>query len=325
VFLFTAGIGAWYWLNHDYPTRGRTRAQLSRYLAGRGLGLVLLEVTALRFAFSFNYFSGPILLTILWAIGWSMIALAVLVWLPVRWLAVVSIAGIGLHNLLDPIRSSNLLWMILHRNGPIHIAGLSLHVAYPLVPWIFVMSAGFCFAPLVSNRRLLIRLGVAMTLGFILLRAINIYGDPRAWSVSWLSFLNTTKYPPSLDFLLMTLGPALLLLAFFDYRPMEKNPLLVYGRAPLFYFLGHLFLIHLLTILFAVLRYGPSGFVPDPQASNLPHYGYSLPAVYAIWILVVALMYPACLWYGRRRRHGARSSVALGSVALAPTVAPEPM
>ena len=235
-----------------------------------------------------------------------MVALALLVWLPVRWLAVVSVVGIVFHNLLDPIRSGNMLWMILHRNGPIHIAGLSLYVAYPLVPWIFVMSAGFCFAPLAQNRRLLIRLGTALTLGFVLLRASNLYGDPRGWTNSWLSFLNVTKYPPSLDFLLMTLGPALLLLAFFESRQMEKSPLLIYGRAPLFYFLGHLFLIHLLTILFAVVRYGPAGFVPDPQASTLPHYGYSLRAVYAIWILVVALMCPACRWYVRARPFGAK-------------------
>ena len=158
---------------------GRTRAELSRYLAGRGLWLVLLEVTVLRLAFNFNFFSGPILLTILWAIGWSMIALALLVWLPVRWLAVVSIAGIVLHNLLDPIRSANPLWMVLHRQALVHSAGLNMVVAYPLVPWIFVMSAGFCFAPLVSDRRLLIRLGAALTLGFLLLRALNIYGDLR--------------------------------------------------------------------------------------------------------------------------------------------------
>ncbi|HYA16542.1 MAG TPA: heparan-alpha-glucosaminide N-acetyltransferase domain-containing protein [Bryobacteraceae bacterium] len=299
VFLFTAGIGAYYWM-----MRGRTRAGLSRYLAKRGLWLILLELTVLRLAFTFNVLAGPVLLTILWAIGWSMIALAFLAWLPVRWLAVVSIAGIALHNLADPVRGGS-FWMVLHRQGLIHLAGLPVIVAYPLIPWMFVMSAGFCFAPLVANRRLLLRLGMALTLAFVLLRALNVYGDLRPWLQytphAWLSFLNTTKYPPSLDFLLMTLGPALLLLAFFESRPMEKNPLLIYGRAPLFYFLAHLFLIHLLTILFAVVRYGPAGFVLDPQASKLPQYGYSLAVVYAIWAMVVALMYPACRWYERIR------------------------
>ena len=129
----------------------------------------------------------------------------------------------------------------------------------------------------------------------------------------------------------MTLGPALLLLAFFQSRQMERSPLLIYGRAPLFYFLGLLFLIHLLTILFAVIRYGPAGFVPDPQASNLPNYGYSLPMVYGIWALVVALMYPVCRWYVRIRPHGVTmkawrgvSSGAFSRLSVVPPPSAEP-
>ena len=150
-----------------------------------------------------------------------------------------------------------------------------------------------------------------MVIAFLFVRGINIYGDPARWSqqprevMTVLSFLRCTKYPPSLDFLLMTLGPALLLLAMFDRTQLDRNnPIMVFGRVPLFYFLGHFFLAHLLTIPLALLRYGNAGFLFNPQISTdnaanpyPPNYGYSLGAVYLIWITVVALMYPLCLWF----------------------------
>jgi len=299
VFMFTAGLGAFLWYS-----RGHTKAQLSRFLWTRGLWLVVLELTALRLALSFD-FSGPVLLTVLWALGWSMVALGFLIYLPLRVLACLSVAVIALHNLADPISASQFggaawIWNILHQQGIFHVGSAVVVVGYPLVPWIFVMSAGFCFGPLVAlpplqRRRWMTRIGLALTAAFLLIRAINIYGDPQRWSTQppgmiVLSFFRVTKYPPSLDFLLMTLGPALLLLAWFDRISWSTtNPLIVFGRVPLFYFLVHFYLIHALAIVFQVV----------------PHGGYALWVVYVVWFAVVAMMYPLSLWYARlkQRKH----------------------
>ena len=316
VFMFTAGVGAFLWLS-----RGRTVSQLSNFLWKRGLWLVILELTALRFAMTFDLFGGTVLLTVLWALGWSMVALGFLVRIPIRPLAGLSIAVILLHNLADPVQASQFgaaawMWNILHQQGIFRIGGATVLAAYPLTPWIAVMSAGFCFGSIVTldearRRKLTFRIGLGLTLAFLAIRAINIYGDPSRWSteipgMTLLSFLRVTKYPPSLDFLLMTLGPALLPLNWLDRRTWTAtNPLIVFGRVPLFYFLVHFYLIHVLTIPFALLRYGHAEFVLGGPATSPPDYGYQLWVVYAIWISVVLLLYPLCLWFARlkeRRR-----------------------
>ncbi len=304
VFMFTAGLGAFLWMR-----RGRTTSQLSHFLWKRGLWLVILELTLLRLAFDFSYVTGFVILSILWALGWSMVALGFLVRIPVRALAVLSIAMIALHNLTDPVSarqfgSAAWVWNILHQPGLFSVAGVPVHVAYPLVPWIAVMSAGFCFGPILAldpprRRWWMARIGIGLTLAFLVIRGINIYGDPVRWStqipgMTVLSFLKCTKYPPSLDFLLMTLGPALLLMAWLDRIPLSKtNPLIVFGRVPLFYFLVHMFVIHGLTIPFALLRYGHAGFALNPilgGPANLKpsDYGYPLWVVYSVWLTVVA-------------------------------------
>jgi len=325
VFMFTAGLAAFFWLN-----RGRTTAQLSPSLWKRGLWLVVLELTVLRFAMNFSLFSGVVLLSILWALGWSMVALGFLVHLPLRSLTIVSVLVITLHNLADPVQASQFglaawMWNILHQQGFFRLGSALILVAYPLVPWFAVMAAGFCFGPVMSldpvrRRQRMLRLGFGFTAAFVLVRGINVYGDPQPWSpqaqpvMTVLSFLRCTKYPPSLDFLLMTLGPALILLAVFDGTRLSKNnPLIVFGRVPLFYFIGHFVVAHLLTIPLALLRYGHAGFLFNPQLSTgavanpyPPDYGYSLGVVYLIWITVVALMYPVCVWFARlkeRRRY----------------------
>jgi uncharacterized membrane protein len=323
VFMFTAGLGAYLWMR-----RGHTARELSSFLWTRGLWLVVLELTALRFAFFFSLTQSTVILTILWALGWSMVALGFLAWIPIRVLAPLSIAIIALHNLADSVRANQFgdaawVWNILHQPGAFRVFGAIVVVAYPLVPWIFVMAAGFCLGPILAlappvRRWWMVRIGLGMTLAFVVIREINIYGDPVRWStkipgMTALSFLRVTKYPPSLDFLLMTLGPALLLMALLDRLTFSKtNPLIVFGRVPLFYFLLHMLLIHLLTIPFALVHYGRAAFVLSPTPSiggpaNLypPGYGYSLAVVYAVWIGVVAILYPACLWFARlkaRRR-----------------------
>jgi len=316
VFMFTAGLGAFFWLSG-----GRTKWELSRFLWTRGLWLIVLELTVLRVAMNFSFIPGMVLLSVLWALGWSIIALGFLAHLPIRWLAILSIAGIALHNLADSVNASQFggmawIWNILHQPGVFQAGRVQVLAAYPLVPWIFVMSAGFCFGPVIAldphlRRWWMVRIGLGMTLAFLVIRAINIYGDPFRWSTKVpgmvvLSFLRCTKYPPSLDFLLMTLGPALLLMAWLDRRTLAKtNPLMVFGRVPLFYFLVHLFVIHGLTIPFAWVRYGHAGFLFNPQPGLggtvpfPPNYGYALWVVYAVWIAVVAIMYPVCLWFAR--------------------------
>jgi uncharacterized membrane protein len=301
VFMFTAGIGAFFWLG-----RKRTKAQLSAYLVKRGIWLIFLELTVLRFALTFG--SGPLLITVLWGLGWAMIALALLVHLPTRVLAVLSIAVIALHNLADPINASQFgraawIWHELHEVGAFTVHGVTTVISYPLIPWFAVMAAGYCFGPILTldppqRRQWMIRIGLGLTAAFVVIRAINIYGDPMPWSEGILSFLKCNKYPPSLDYLLMTLGPAILLLAWLDrIKFSAANPLMVFGRAPLFYFIVHFYIIHLLAILMASIKFGKLTLVNPILKVFPPGYGWDLWVVYAIWIGIVVMLYPMCRWF----------------------------
>jgi len=315
VFMFTAGIGAFFWLH-----RGRTRAQLSKYLVSRGLWLILLEVTAMRFGLNFNFsLEYPLFLITLFALGSSMIALAGLAWLPLPVLSVLSVGTILLHNTLDGIQAKQFgaaapLWNMLHQPGAMQVAGMVIIFGYPLLSWIAAMAAGFCFGQVLTmpserRRKIALGIGIAATVGFVALRFANIYGDPSRWNGTALSFLNCTKNPPSLLFLMMTLGPALIVLWWFDHLQFSaRNPLIVFGRVPLFYFLVHFYLIHVVEGLMTILRYGAPGlhlfFNPVPAAGAPPNlypadFGYSLAATYGFWILIVVAMYPLCLWYGK--------------------------
>jgi uncharacterized membrane protein len=257
-----------------------------------------------------------------------MIALAALVWIPTRVLAVLSLAMIALHNTLDGITVSHMkpLWNLVHQPGAFQIGGTTIIVGYQLVPWIAVMALGFCCGSLFQmepsrRRAVLLRAGAAATIAFVIVRAINVYGDPAPWSsqptavFTLLSFLNTTKYPPSLLFLLMTLGPALLVLAWFDARQIKvTNPLVVIGRVPLFFFVVHFLAAHLAAVALSFARYGraASAFVFNPILSMggpkeiFPAgFGWNLWVVYAVWAAIVVGLYPACKWFagvkGRRR------------------------
>jgi uncharacterized membrane protein len=252
-----------------------------------------------------------------------MIVLAALVCLPLRVLAVLSAAIILLHNFLDPVKATQFgaaapLWNLLHQPGAFLVAGVLVVAGYPLIPWAAVMAAGYCAGPVflldqANRRRILARAGLACTVGFLLLRTLNLYGDPSPWSsqsspvFTLMSFLRCTKYPPSLDFLLMTLGPALLVLSWFDgkrFRP--DNPVIILGRVPLFFFIVHFYAIHFLMDVMGVLRYGRAAsaflFHPPPSFGGPsrdfpPDFGYPLWVVYAVWIIIVASLYPLCRWY----------------------------
>jgi uncharacterized membrane protein len=322
VFMFCAGLGAFFWLERH----GGSRPALSRFLWTRGCWLILLEFTVVRFVFFFNLDYSVVILLVFWALGSSMIVLAVLVRLPFRALLGLSIGMIALHNLADPVPASAFgsggwIWNVLHRPGVIPFAGTAFIVAYPLVPWIGAMAAGFCFGrvyrlPEHRRSKFLVRLGLILTAGFVVLRALNLYGDPAPWAAQGspgftvLSFLNTTKYPPSLMFLLMTLGPAIALLGWIDrVRPRDSHPLLVFGRVPLFYFVLHLVVIHGMAVGLAWARYGaqPFLFSPPPTLGSprdtFPaDFGWSLAVTYAVWIAAVVVLYPACLWFARIRQ-----------------------
>jgi uncharacterized membrane protein len=321
VFVFAAGMGAFLWYQ-----RSRTKVELSRFLFTRGLWFILLEFTVMQFAYNFNFhWRYLFLLLILWIFGICMIAMAALIHLPLRWLALLSVAIIFFHNLLDGIRPQQFgsyawAWNLLHQPGVLIISGKPVLVTYTLLPWIGVMAAGFCLAQIFllappARQRIMVRLGAALTVAFVILRFMNHYGDPAPWShqksavFTLLSFLNCTKYPGSLDFLLMTLGPSLLALAWFDRRTFTaSNPLIVFGRVPMFYFVLHFYLIHALAVLAAYLRYGRSAtqfiFNPlpsmgGPQKLFPPNFGYSLWIVYALWALTLILLYPLCRWFAQ--------------------------
>ncbi len=331
VFCFLSGTGAFLSL-----TRGKSKHQVAYFLLTRGAWLVLLELTVVALSWTFN----PAILlepggAVIWALGWSMIALAGLIYLPLWALATFAVVMIAGHNLLDPLVPAQFgrlsgLWDVLHEGGPFRILpNTTFFVAYPLVPWIGVMAAGFAFGAIVNRertqrQRIMLWLGVGLTLAFVLLRAANVYGDPDAWSphargalFTFLSFLNLQKYPPSLLYLLMTLGPALVVLAILDRAGQPGRllrPVLVFGRVPLFYYLLHIPLIHLLALGYSYAAFGgPTGlftvepFVAAFTGSTLypPGYGISLPGVYLVWLIVVTLLYLPCRWFAelkQRRR-----------------------
>ena len=318
VFVLLAGTGAFL-----QSARGKGRGELSRFLLTRGLWLVLLELTVVRFGWTFDpgYHMTP--LQVIWAIGWSMVVLAGLVHLPVRAVGAIGIAIIGLHNLLDGIAPERFgalapLWSILHVPGALQLGpGRMAWIAYPLMPWIGVMAAGYALGAFLGDdparrKKRLFALGGALTLAFIALRAVNLYGDPEPWSrqssalYTALSFLSCTKYPPSLLYLLMTIGPALLALGALEGRDFSgKRTMLLFGRVPLFYYLLHLPFAHVMGSLLYLAWYGVGALSWDTGPAANPPEPFGLPVVYAVTLLLVLLLYPLCRWFGdlkRRRR-----------------------
>jgi uncharacterized membrane protein len=284
VFVFLAGTAAYLQRRRKSPT------ELAQFLASRGAFLIVLEVTLVRAGMLWNLNYRMVILQVIWAIGAAMIALAVLQLAPV---AIVGAIGFALtfgHNLLDSIHGG-LAWHLLHESGPQMLGPTRLMVGYPVLPWLGIMCLGYLLGTLYAveetrRRKILTLLGAAAVALFVILRATNFYGDPspfvsqpRGAAFTALSFINTTKYPPSLEYALMTLGPALLALAFFDGR---KAPdwLLVFGRVPLFYYLIHFFVLH------------ATALAMKPLADGLLW-------TYTAWLLAVAILWWPCRWYMR--------------------------
>lgn len=309
-FVLLAGTSAFL-----YGAKGLSRSDVSRFLVTRGAWLVFVELTIVNFGWNFNIGARffPIL-QVIWAIGMSMIILAGLLWLPRFAIAGIGIAIILGHNLLDsmqpPAAAASAGWLIFHIQGPLSIGGTPIiFVAYPLVPWIGVMALGYAIGPVFvevdcDRSRRLIGIGFLLTLAFLALRLPNLYGEPDAWRVhdtldsTLIDLFNTTKYPPSLQFLLMTLGPAFMLLGAFEWvKGNFADSLVVFGRVPFFFYIVHLYLIHLVALGVGLAQ----GFSIHEIAVIFLYYpqnfGVDLGTVYLLWIAIVLALYPACRWF----------------------------
>ena len=322
VFVLLAGTSAYlYGLKHD------SRA-LSRFLLIRGLCLVLIEILVIGPVSTFNPLLPYVALQAIWAIGVSMIVLAALVHLRFGTILLIGLIVVAGHNLLDGIAVpgdgvASLLWSALHVQRHFMFGSLSVEVGYPVLPWIGIMALGYClgalYAPehdIAARRHALFVTGFAALGVFALLRGLNLYGDPAPWSpqaeplFSALSLLDVTKYPPSLSYTLITLGPACLLLACIEnVRNTLTATLAMFGGVPMFYYIVHILLIHLLAIPAVVICGHPwTDMIFDRNSGTaLQGYGFNLAVVYGVWIGVIAILYPLCRWFDRyKRQHRAR-------------------
>ena len=375
-FVFLSGISIY--LQKMY---GKSTGELARFLLTRGLWLIVLEFTVVRLGIVYNFdYSFFGLMQVIWVIGVSMVAMAALIWLPVKAVGAIALLMIVLHNLLDGIQIppniafagqpppslSQSIWMILHQVGVLPITGdSSAFIAYPLIPWVGVMAAGYALGPIYGwdserRRKWLFGLGLAATVLFLGIRFVNIYGDPQPWftkaefvermnariaaeppgpdasggdggptaadglktieksplsdsTFTFLSFLNTTKYPPSLLFLLMTLGPAMLVLWLtdrIDGKAIWQRIAIVFGRVPLFFYLLQFPLAHAMGIILSLFAGKEIAylFMNFPENSRLapPDHGFSLGMTYLAWIAGLIILFPLCYWYGnfkQRNKH----------------------
>ena len=318
VFVFLAGTSAFLYGVHT------SRKQVARILFTRGLWLIFVEAVIVTFAWTFDTRFSFIIIQVIWAIGISMVLLAALVFLPLQAIIAVGLILVFGHNLLDPIHVqgrgvNDFIWYVLHQPGRISLGDRLINVVYPVLPWIGLMALGYVTGnlfradfPSARRRFWLLASGVAMTFLFILLRSFNLYGEPLAWQrqdsviFTLMSILNTTKYPPSLQFLLMTMGPALISLALLERISVSgKNPLVVFGKVPFFFYVIHIFLIHALAML-ALVYAGRDWkeYILSAQgimSGRLSNFGFGLGTVFAVWLAVILGLYPLCRWYQQVR------------------------
>ncbi|NEX94222.1 heparan-alpha-glucosaminide N-acetyltransferase domain-containing protein [Caulobacter sp. 17J65-9] len=320
-FLFLSGAAA---LLHGEKLG--SKGALSKFLLTRGLWLILLEFTLVNFAWNFSWPAFPLL--VIWAIGLCMVAMSALVWLPRAAVLAVGVALIGLHNLLDPISAESLgplapLWHVLHQPGLAgELFGKPVFIAYPLLPWLGVMALGYGLGDVflkdaADRKRILTLLGLAMITAFALLRAWNVYGDANTWAPHgdpWRTLgdvFDVSKYPPSLLYVLVTLGPVFLLMPWLERaRGWLAEFFLVFGRVPFFAYLGHIFVAHLLMLGVGMAFGLPAetfvGVIVDPGPLIEIGWGFPLPVVFGMWLLVLVILYGPARWFGdlKRRRSG---------------------
>jgi len=327
LFFFLAGTGAFFY------GRRRTPAGLSRFLWTRGLWLIFVEFTIVGFAWSFTVPFG--FFGVIWALGACMVIMAAAVRMPVRWLAALSLMAVAGHNLLDGIRPAQFgslawVWTILHVRGMATLPfGVHEFVLFQIIPWVAVMGAGYAFGTIFAlepehRQKITRQIGWVLVLGFVFLRLTNLYGNPPLgqggvsqgdWHVqptlekTIILFLDVEKYPPSLQFLLMTMGPSLLLLAWLDKRMIRgakpswlSSALLIYGRVPMFYYILHLYVIHLLAAGTAVVFRQPTAPWLLRAALFLGGPDGNLPFIYLMWITAVAILYWPCRWWAELKQ-----------------------
>jgi uncharacterized membrane protein len=316
-FVFLSGVSAW------LQSGRKTTKELSRFLITRGLWLVLVEITIVTFGITGDITFSIIILQTIWSIGISMVILGLVIWLPFKVILIAGLLIVFGHNSIDfaeAARKGNvgLLWNFLHLPTVVPLGGgHALGVFYPFLPWTGLMMLGYCcgkiFTTMEPPRRnkILLWMGTGALILFVILRAVDIYGDPGHWSrqkntvYTFLSFMNVQKYPPSLLYLCATIGPALLFLS------LVKNTggwlakiIKVYGRVPFFYYLLHFYLLNMVHIIFYLAKGhsfadGVKGAPGLPFKFSVPGEGYDLWVVYTVWISVVIALYPLCKWYDR--------------------------
>jgi uncharacterized membrane protein len=359
-FVFLSGVSIY--LQKIY---GKSNSELARFLVTRGAWLIVLEFTVVRLGIVYNLdYTFVALMQVIWVIGVSMIVMAALIWLPTKIVGAIGVLMIVFHNLLDGFQVPpniafagqpaptflQIVWMIAHQPAIIPFGGnASAFAAYPLIPWIGVMAAGYALGTIYTwdaqkRRKWLISAGLAICALFVIVRFVNVYGDPQPWltkakaieiesslpqgpvparsstdsplsdaEYAALSFLNTQKYPPSLLFLLMTLGPAMLILGLLDRidgKAIWQRIAIVFGRVPLFFYLLQFPLAHAMGIVLSMRAGKDYGylFLNFPQNSQAapPDHGFSLGVTYLAWIAGLIILFPLCYWYGeykRRNKH----------------------
>jgi uncharacterized membrane protein len=302
----------------------KTKKELSMFLLTRGLWLILLEVTVMRFSFFFNFYYDVTIFQVIWAIGFSMVLLAAVIHLHFNSILILSFLITFCHDTLHAINLKEgdpllIPWTFIHQFNFVELYdGVAAFVPYPFLPWFGIMLLGYCLGEwyrkdfdAARRRRLLLRTGILSLVLFIFLRYFNLYGDPAPWSqqknfiYTLMSFINVTKYPVSLMYTLLTLGPVLILLSWLEKTNMPLlKPFVVIGRVPLFYYVLHFFLLHGAALALYMARTGKSlseiDFHFNAGFGGLPPgYGYSLLGAYIAWIAVVIFLYPFCNWYNR--------------------------
>lgn len=315
VFVFLAGTSAF------FVGQRRDKKSLAGWLLKRGLWLIFTELTVVKLAWMFKLDYSTTIIQVIWVLGVSMIFLAGFIYLPKYLTISISIIAITTHNLFDSITFSNpiisAIWSLLHVQSIFPFTGVDLFVAYPMIPWIFVMPLGYYFGELYKKDvdkqhriKKLWQYGIIITTLFVVLRVSNIYGDMIKWetydsfSLTIMSFLNLTKYPPSLLYLLITIGPTLIFLALAEnFKGAVFSKLITIGRVPMFFYVSHIFAIHIMAVIAALLTgFNFSDMIIDVWVNMQPElsgYGFNLFVVYLVWIFLILILYPICWWFNK--------------------------
>ncbi|MBK8203190.1 MAG: DUF1624 domain-containing protein [Bdellovibrionales bacterium] len=326
IFILLAGISAFLLLKKK---NNNSIGKTSKYLLIRGLWLIIIELTLVRLAWMFNFDNTVLFGRVLWAIGWSFVFLSPLIYLSPNIVGIIGAVIILTHNLFDTLPTSSWgsltwLWKILHVSQGFEISeGYYFLVIYPLIPWVGVMALGYGIGqvflkPKQQIRKILGLAGLSLLCGFIILRFINLYGDPMRWSPqptalqTMMSFIQLEKYPASLLFLMLTLGITLVLFPYLERIPdCVRKVFVTFGRVPLFFYCTHLFFIHGLAVTVAYVQNLNIEFLLEnrPPWFWPANWGFSFPVIFLIWVVVVAVFYPICFGYTKLLESASKTAI----------------